>query len=73
MIKRDVIAKLKTVGLVEVIMGIQSGSPYIRSEIFHRYETQEDIINATKILAEEGIFGLLMTLCYAIVLKPLKL
>ena len=37
-------------------MGIQSGSPYIRSEIFHRYETQEDIINATKILAEEGIF-----------------
>lgn len=47
-----VIAKLKTAGLYKVVMGIQSGSPYIRKEVFHRRETQEDIIAASKVLAK---------------------
>ena len=56
MVKLDELKKLVSVGLTEVIMGIQSGSPYIRKEIFHRYETDEDIINATKIIRESGVF-----------------
>lgn len=56
MVKVDELKKLVSVGLTEVIMGIQSGSPYIRKEIFHRYETQEDIINATKTIRESGVF-----------------
>ncbi len=56
MVKLDELKKLVSVGLTEVIMGIQSGSPYIRKEIFHRFETDEDIINATKIIRESGVF-----------------
>jgi len=37
-------------GLHQVVMGIQSGSPYIRKEIFHRNETQEQVINASRVL-----------------------
>ena len=48
--------KLVSVGLMEVIMGIQSGSPYIRREVFHRHETQEDIIEATRAIADAGVF-----------------
>lgn len=56
MVKEDELKKLVKVGLTEVIMGIQSGSPYIRKEIFHRYETQEDVIEATKIIRKSGVF-----------------
>ncbi len=56
MVKLDELKKLVSVGLTEVIMGIQSGSPYIRKEIFHRFETDDDIINATKIIRESGVF-----------------
>ena len=56
MVKLDELKKLVSVGLTEVIMGIQSGSPYIRKEIFHRFETDEDIINATKTIRESGVF-----------------
>jgi len=51
-----VLKKLVSVGLTEVIMGIQSGSTHIRKDVFHRYETQEDIIQATKIIRESGVF-----------------
>ena len=40
----EILRKLKSVGLREVIMGIQSGSERVRREVFHRYETQEDIL-----------------------------
>lgn len=43
-------ARLVEAGLYKVVMGIQSGSPSIRREIFHRSETQEDIINASRVL-----------------------
>ncbi len=56
MVKEDELKKLVSVGLTEVIMGIQSGSPYIRKEIFHRYETQEDVIEATKLIRRSGVF-----------------
>lgn len=52
----EVLKKLVKVGLTEVIMGIQSGSEHIRRDVFHRYETQQDIINATRIIRESGVF-----------------
>lgn len=56
MVRLDELQKLVSVGLDEVIMGVQSGSPYIRREIFHRYETQEDIIRATQIIHDSGVY-----------------
>ncbi len=52
----DVLKKLKSVGLAEVIMGIQTGSERIRREVFHRYETQEDIIGAVSAIQKAGVF-----------------
>lgn len=56
MVDAEVLYKLVQVGLTEVIMGIQSGSDHIRKDIFHRYETQEDIVEATRIIRESGVF-----------------
>ena len=56
MIDPEVMKKLVSVGLVEVIMGIQSGSEHIRRDIFHRYESQEDIIRSTHIIRDSGVF-----------------
>lgn len=56
MVDEEVLRKLKSVGLTEVIMGIQSGSPHIRRDVFHRYETNEDIIEATRIIHDTGVF-----------------
>lgn len=56
MVDPAVLKKLVSVGLVEVIMGIQSGSEHIRRDVFHRYETQDDIVNATKAIRESGVF-----------------
>ncbi|HHV97252.1 MAG TPA: B12-binding domain-containing radical SAM protein [Clostridiaceae bacterium] len=54
-ISSESIEKLVQAGLYKTVMGIQSGSPRIRKDIFHRIETQEDIINASKILSESKV------------------
>lgn len=51
-----VLKKLRKVGLTEVIMGIQTGSTHIRQDIFHRYETNEDVVEATRRIHESGVF-----------------
>jgi len=51
----ELIEKLCRIGLYKVVMGIQSGSPYIRKEIFNRHETQEQIIEASNILSRCGV------------------
>ena len=56
MMDPDVLKKLVKVGLCEVIMGIQSGSERILHDVFHRYETTEDIIEATKYIKDSGVF-----------------
>ena len=56
MIDGEVIKKLVKVGLVEVIMGIQTGSDHIRRDVFHRYETNEDVLKAVKLIHESGVF-----------------
>jgi hypothetical protein len=55
MVNAETLKKLVAIGLREVTMGIQSGSGYIRKEIFHRYEKQEDIIRAARTLKESGV------------------
>ena len=45
----DTINTLLKIGLHKVIMGIQSGSPYIRNEIFGRKESNESIISASEV------------------------
>lgn len=52
----ETLKKLVGAGLVEVIMGIQSGSRRVRKDVFHRYESQEDIIEATRLIRESGVF-----------------
>ena len=49
-------AKYLFAGLVEVIMGIQSGSESLRRNVFHRYETQEDILNAARTIRDSGVY-----------------
>jgi anaerobic magnesium-protoporphyrin IX monomethyl ester cyclase len=49
------ISKLADAGLYKTVMGIQSGSQRIRSEIFHRRETREDILRASEILSRSGV------------------
>ncbi len=56
MVDLDVMKKLVKVGLVEVIMGIQTGSEHIRRDVFHRYETNEDVLRAVRLIHESGVF-----------------
>ncbi|MCL1998057.1 MAG: B12-binding domain-containing radical SAM protein [Turicibacter sp.] len=51
----DLIRKLRQAGLYKVVMGIQSGSPYIRKEIFRRPESQEAIIEASRVLSRNKV------------------
>lgn len=52
----EVLKKLVDAGLTEVTMGIQSGSERVRRDIFHRYESQKDIIRATQLIQDAGVF-----------------
>ena len=46
---------LRKAGLYQVVMGIQSGSPTVRKEAFHRVESQEQILAAAQALTDAGI------------------
>lgn len=54
-VREEVIKPLVDAGLSKVVVGIQSGSPYIRNRVFLRPESQEEIINASRVLAEAGV------------------
>lgn len=64
--KQEVLEKLVRVGLTEVIMGIQSGSDRVRREVFHRYETREEILRRQGSFRRRGCRGSAMTLCCSI-------
>lgn len=55
MVDTDMLRKFVSAGLTEVIMGIQSGCEHIRKDVFHRYETQQDIIGATRAIRSAGV------------------
>ena len=57
MVTPQLLGKLKGAGLTEVIMGIQSGSERVRREVFHRYESQEEILRAVTAIRRAGVWG----------------
>ena len=54
-VDRDTIQLLKKAGCWLITMGVQSGSPRVRNKVFCRAETNETIVNASKIIKESGI------------------
>ncbi|OUQ81138.1 hypothetical protein B5E43_03165 [Flavonifractor sp. An100] len=38
-------------------MGIQSGSERVRREVFHRYESQQDVVGAVRAIRDAGVWG----------------
>ncbi len=57
MVSLQLLSQLKAVGLTEVIMGSQSGSERVRREVFHRYESQQDILQAVRAIRQAGVWG----------------
>src|SRR5690554_2270410 len=53
-LEEDKIKKLVAAGLEKIVVGIQSGSPRVRKEIYNRPETQERIIEGGRFLADAG-------------------
>jgi len=54
-VKEETIQILKWMGVKMIFIGIESGSPRIRKEIYDRYESDEKIIEATKIIKKYGL------------------
>ena len=54
-VKEDIMAMLKDAGLHVVLMGIQSGSERVRTEVFNRKTTNRQIIEATEILKKINV------------------
>lgn len=50
-----IIRNLVDAGLHQIVVGIQSGSPRVRREVFHRNETQEQILEAARILDKHKV------------------
>ena len=55
MVKDNIIGMLKDAGLYMIGVGVQSGSPNIRNNLFKRPETNEQIIEASRILSSHNI------------------
>lgn len=51
-INENIISNLVEAGLFQIVVGIQSGSSRVRKEVFHRPETQEEIIESTRVLSK---------------------
>lgn len=51
-VNERIISNLVDAGLYQIVVGIQSGSIRVRKDIFHRKESQEEIINASRILSK---------------------
>lgn len=51
-INENNLKSLVDAGLYHIVVGIQSGSVRVRKEIFHRPETQEQIIDASRIISK---------------------
>ncbi|KAB2953802.1 radical SAM protein [Heliorestis acidaminivorans] len=63
-IKKNIMDMLVDAGLHQIVVGLQHGSPRIRKEIYFRPETDEQIIEMSKVLSEakvpEVIFDLIL-------------
>lgn len=63
-IKKNIMETLVSIGLHQVVVGMQHGSPRIRNEVYSRRETNEDLIRMSRVLSEakvpEVIFDLIL-------------
>jgi anaerobic magnesium-protoporphyrin IX monomethyl ester cyclase len=55
LVRKSNLDELVKAGLQMVVMGIQHGSKRIRNKIYHRTESDNDIIEATKIIHDSGV------------------
>jgi radical SAM superfamily enzyme YgiQ (UPF0313 family) len=53
--RQEIIDILVDAGLSQVVIGIQSGSPRIRNKIFFRKESQDEIIEMSRVLAQARV------------------
>jgi radical SAM superfamily enzyme YgiQ (UPF0313 family) len=51
----DVIKKMKDAGCYEVRMGVESGNDYIRNKVYNRNMSNEQLVNAFKIIKKYGL------------------
>ena len=67
-VKEVIMKKLVSIGLYKITVGMQTGSPFIRKEIFNRPEKQENIINASKALVNakvpDVVYDLMVRHCF---------
>lgn len=54
-INKYTIDALVKAGLYQIVVGIQSGSLRVRKDVFNRTESQEEIIESSKILSDAGV------------------
>lgn len=55
LVKKEVMKNLASAGLSQVMLGVQTGSEKIRKEIYNRNDSNETIINSSKILNDLNI------------------
>lgn len=55
LINEDVIRKLKGVGCTTIRMGIESANPYLREKVLKKGITNEQILNASRLIKKYGI------------------
>ena len=53
--RQEVIDLLVEAGLSQVVIGIQSGSPRIRKQVFFRRENQDEILKMSRVLAQARV------------------
>lgn len=46
---------LKSTGCIDVDMGVESGSPRVRAEVYHRHMSNKRILHAAQLLKQRGI------------------
>ena len=51
----NVIKKMKDAGCYEVRMGVESGNDYIRNKVYNRNMSNEQLVNAFKIIKKHGL------------------
>ena len=56
-ITSDILTKLKSAGCYMITLGFQSGSERIREKYLNKHETNEQIIEATRLISKSGIIG----------------
>jgi radical SAM superfamily enzyme YgiQ (UPF0313 family) len=55
LVTENIIKKMKNAGCYEVRMGVESGNDYIRNDIYNRNMSKQELVNAFKIIKNNGL------------------